>query len=112
MRNKNIVLKVKVMIPCSQPSGSDDDESNSLDSLPKKRSRVSTRTEDFEYEMPTGTRRRRSGRNQDSNKSESRVKYDIVVDNESRYECPACPMKFDFDYGLLSPPGFTLFLHF
>lgn len=42
----------------------------------------------------------KSGRNTEA-KSESRVKYDIVVDNESRYECPACPMKFDFDYGLL-----------
>jgi len=31
-----------------------------------------------------------------------KVKYDIVADSESRYECPACPMKFDFDYGLLT----------
>ena len=38
--------------------------SNSLDSLPKKRSRVSTRTEDFEYELPTGRRRRSARTNQ------------------------------------------------
>ena len=34
--------------------------------------------------------------------SPMKVKYDIVADSESRYECPACPMKFDFDYGLLT----------
>ena len=105
--------------------------SNSLDSLPKKRSRVSTRTEDFEYELPTGRRRRSARTNQncqivDPSKARvqrtafisiripvcpslrtsslipEKVKYDIVADSESRYECPACPMKFDFDYGLLT----------
>ena len=88
------------MIHLQNISDSEQTNSNSLDSLPKKRSRVSTRTEDFEYELsPAGTgRRRRSARTNQT--VEPKIKYEL--DCDSRYECPACPMKFDFDYGLLT----------
>ena len=69
--------------------------------LPKKRSRVSTRTEEFEYEPST-----RRGRTRRATKklTESVIvppPTDDSANAYAAYKCPICGERFSYDYGLL-----------